>query len=209
MVTTSAEIRSVFVTALKGATDAGQSVYSPFDWPTQSDSYPIITVRAPKERKESMGRNAPLFTVTSTIEIVAKTKSPALVGDAGSAVALAALEVIKAQIESALINNPAAHSGSGWRIAFGVVVDDRQVKRRLGCRIEGTQERVSWKDSQALFWEASTRDSRPLRTRSCWRTDFQDASGHVFPSVERGLFAGGCSEVCSPSIAAHCRNSHS
>ncbi len=97
----------MFVTALIGATDAGPSVFSPFDWPTASDAYPCILVRAPKERKQSLGRNAPLFSVTTTIEIVARTKSPALVGDAGSAIALAAVERIKGQIEIALINNPA------------------------------------------------------------------------------------------------------
>lgn len=116
--TTSAEIRALVVTALTGATDAGTAVYSPFDWPTASDSYPLILVRAPKERKESLGRNAPLFTVTTTIEIIARTKSPALVGDAGSAVALAAAEALKMQVEIALINNPAiwADPNGGQRI---------------------------------------------------------------------------------------------
>ena len=104
--TTSAELRTVFVTALKGATDAGQSVYSPFDWPTQNDSYPLIIVRAPKERKESLGKAAPIFLVTTTFEIVARTRSAAIAGDAGSALAIAALEAIKGQIEVALINNP-------------------------------------------------------------------------------------------------------
>ena len=105
--TTSAEIRTVFAAALKGATDAGQSVYTPFDWPTAGSSYPMIIVRAQKERKESLGKNAPLFLVTTTVEIVARTKSPALAGDAGSAAALAAAELLKMQIEVALINNPA------------------------------------------------------------------------------------------------------
>lgn len=105
--TTSADLRALFITALTGATDAGAAVFSPFDWPTTADSYPNILVRAPKERKQSLGRNAPLFDVTTTIEIVAKTKSIALVGDAGSAVALAAAEKLKWQIEVALINNPA------------------------------------------------------------------------------------------------------
>lgn len=105
--TTSADIRAVFVEALIGATDAGSAVYSPFDWPTAANVYPIILVHARKERKESMGRNAPLFTVTTTVEIIARTKSPAQVGDAGSAVALLAAEALKAQIETALINNPA------------------------------------------------------------------------------------------------------
>ncbi|VWC79010.1 hypothetical protein BLA17378_03783 [Burkholderia aenigmatica] len=105
--TTSADIRDSFVNALKGATDAQQSVFSPFDWPTAPGSYPLILVRAPRERKESLGRNAPLFTVTTTIEIIARTQSPALVGDEGSAVALMAAERLKAQIETSLINNPA------------------------------------------------------------------------------------------------------
>ena len=107
--TTSAELRMVFLTALKGATDAGQAVHSPFDWPTQNDSYPLIIVRAPKERKESRnnGVGAPLYDVTTTFEIVARTRSAALAGDAGSELAIAALEAIKGQIEVALINNPA------------------------------------------------------------------------------------------------------
>lgn len=105
--TTSAELRGLFVAALKGATAAGRAVYSPFDWPTASDSYPLILVHARRERKESLGRNVPQFNVTASIEIVARTKSPAQVGDAGSAVALAAAETLKAQIETVLINNPA------------------------------------------------------------------------------------------------------
>lgn len=105
--TTSAELRELFVTALAGATDAGDTVYSPFDWPGDPDTYPFILVRAPKERKESLGKNAPLFAVTTTIEIIARTKSVAMLGDAGSAVALADAERLKGQIEVALINNPA------------------------------------------------------------------------------------------------------
>ncbi|UEC03968.1 ABC transporter permease [Burkholderia vietnamiensis] len=116
--TTSADIRALFVSALKGATDAEQAVFSPFDWPTAPDAYPSILVHARKERKESLGRNVPQFNVTATLEIIARTKSPALVGDAGSAVALAAAEKLKAQIESALINNPAiwADPAGGQRI---------------------------------------------------------------------------------------------
>lgn len=105
--TTSADIRGLFVTALAGATAAGNAVYSPFDWPTASGSYPNILVRAPRERKESLGKNAPLFKVTTTIEITAKTQSPGEQGDAGSALALAAAEALKQQIEVTLINNPA------------------------------------------------------------------------------------------------------
>ncbi|HEX7906858.1 MAG TPA: ABC transporter permease [Paraburkholderia sp.] len=123
--TTSAELREIFVTALAGATDAQENVFSPFDWPTTPDSYPIILVHARKERKQSLGRNAPLFDVTTTIEIIARTKSIALVGDAGSAAALAAAERLKAQIEVALINNPAvwAHPDGSQRISQFASVD--------------------------------------------------------------------------------------
>lgn len=104
--TTSAEIRGLFVEALKGATDAGQSVFSPFDWPTAPAAYPTILVHARRERKVSLGANAPQFDVYSTVEIIARTRSPAQVGDAGSSVALLAAEALKGQIEVALINNP-------------------------------------------------------------------------------------------------------
>ncbi|AIO23218.1 hypothetical protein [Burkholderia cepacia] len=116
--TTSADLRALFVTALKGATDAGDAVFSPYDWPTAPNAYPSILVHARKERKESLGRNVPQFNVTATLEIIARTKSAALVGDAGSAAALAAAEKLKAQIESVLINNPAiwADPAGGQRI---------------------------------------------------------------------------------------------
>lgn len=116
--TTSADIRSLFVTALKGATNAGQAVYSPFDWPTQPSAYPVILVHARKERKVSLGPNTPEFDVYTTVEIIARTKSQALAGDAGSAAALAAAETLKLQIETALINNPAiwADPNGGQRI---------------------------------------------------------------------------------------------
>jgi hypothetical protein len=105
--TTSADIRQAIVTALIGATDADQSVVSPYDWPTNMTDYPAILVRNPRETKESWGPNAPAFTVTATIEIIGRTKSPAQVGDLGSAAALLAAESLKQQIEVALINNPA------------------------------------------------------------------------------------------------------
>lgn len=123
--TTSADLRALFVTALRGATLAGLAVYSPFDWPMAADSYPHILVHARKERKESLGPNTPEFDVFTTIEIIARTKSPALVGNAGSASALAAAETLKAQIESVLINNPAiwADPAGGQRIEQFTTVD--------------------------------------------------------------------------------------
>lgn len=123
--TTSADIRALFVQALKGATDAGQSVYAPFDWPTSPSAYPLILVHSRKERKVSLGPNIPQFDVYTTVEIIARTKSPAMVGDAGSAVALAAAEALKLQIEMTLINNPDiwADPAGGQRIEQFTSVD--------------------------------------------------------------------------------------
>ncbi|MBB3256866.1 hypothetical protein F4827_001711 [Paraburkholderia bannensis] len=103
--TTSADIRAIVVQGLTDVTDAGASVYSPFDWPTAQNAYPCILVRAPRERKTSLGKNAPLFSVTTTVEIYARTRAVAAIGDAGSAQALAAAEKLKSQIEVTLINN--------------------------------------------------------------------------------------------------------
>lgn len=123
--TMSADLRALFVNALIGATDAGTSVYSPFDWAAAPGTYPQILVRAPHERKRSLGKNAPLFEVTTTIDIVARTQSPAAVGDAGSAAALAAAEQLKQQIEVALINNPAvwANPDGSQRISQFTSID--------------------------------------------------------------------------------------
>lgn len=123
--TTSAELRSLIATTLKGATAAGNSVYTPFDWPTAPATYPQILVRAPRERKKSLGKAAPLFEVTTTIELIVRTQSPGAVGDAGSAAALAAAEALKQQIEVTLINNPAiwADPCGGQRISQFASVD--------------------------------------------------------------------------------------
>jgi hypothetical protein len=123
--TTSADIRALFVTALQGATLAGQAVYSPFDWPTTPNSYPLILVHARKERKVSLGPNTPEFDVYTTVEILARVRSPAGIVDTGSVAALAAAETLKLQIETALINNPLiwADPNGGQRIEQFTTVD--------------------------------------------------------------------------------------
>lgn len=107
MTTTSSKLRDLAVAALKGATNAGQNVFALRSWPTESSSYPILLVKAPKEHKESLGRNAPQFTVTTTLGVIARVKAAALPNDAGALQAEQALEAIQRQVEVALINNPA------------------------------------------------------------------------------------------------------
>jgi hypothetical protein len=96
--TTSADIRALFVQALMGQTLAGNSVYSPYDWPTTPSSYPLILVHARKERKVSLGPNTPEFDVYTTVEILARVQSPAGIVDTGSVAALAGAETLKLQI---------------------------------------------------------------------------------------------------------------
>lgn len=104
--TTSTQLRDLAVNALKGATDAGQNVYTIRTWPTEASNYPIIMVKAPKEHKESLGRNAPQFNTTLTLGILARVKAAAQLKDAGALAAEQAIERLKNQIEVALINNP-------------------------------------------------------------------------------------------------------
>lgn len=105
--TTSADLRTLAAAALKGATDAGQNVFSALDWPTWNGSYPILYLQTPVEDKESLGRNGgPQFTVTATLKVSARVQTPAQANGAGAAAAVAALEALQRQIELALINNP-------------------------------------------------------------------------------------------------------
>jgi hypothetical protein len=132
--TTSADIRALFVEALQGQTDAGSNVFSPFDWPTSPDAFPIILVHARRERKESLGPNVPEFNVFATLEIVARTRSGARVGALGAADALAAAERLKEQIEIALINNPSIWSdpNGGQRIEQFTSLDSELMSNSEG-----------------------------------------------------------------------------
>lgn len=103
--TTCSELRDAFVAALINATDAGPHVFSPYDWPTAPTDYPWMLVDWRTETKHSKGRNAPLFDVTTNIQIIARTKAAAQAGDLGSQVARVAAERLKQQIEHNLINN--------------------------------------------------------------------------------------------------------
>lgn len=105
--TTAASLRALAVTALTGATSAGNNVFSILDWPTWNGSYPVIYMQTPMEEGASQGPNgAPQFTVTGTLRINARVQTPAQANGAGAASALVALENLQQQILVALINNP-------------------------------------------------------------------------------------------------------
>lgn len=105
--TTTAELRTLVVSALGGATSAGSNVFSPLDMPTWNGEYPILFITTPDEDGESLGRNgAPQFTVTATLRVVARVAQMAAGNDQGAALAYAALETLRDQIKVAVINYP-------------------------------------------------------------------------------------------------------
>ncbi|EOA2992928.1 ATP-binding protein, partial [Yersinia enterocolitica] len=64
-----AQVRQLVVAAILGKTDAENRVYSPRDWPTTEEMYPVILVQTPIEEKQSLGRNAPQFNTITTVRI--------------------------------------------------------------------------------------------------------------------------------------------
>ena len=95
-------LRSSAVVALKVAsTTAGDSVYSPLDWPTSTGSYPSIIVRTPRERKDNVSSRSgpPMFFSTITLTVVGRVEATT------EAAAEAALETLSSQIEYALLSN--------------------------------------------------------------------------------------------------------
>lgn len=109
--TTSSELRLIAADALRGATDAGENVFTALDWPTWSGSYPLLYLHTPSEDKESLGRQGgPQFTVTLTLQVSGRVQVANLEDQSGVAEATLKLEALQRQIELALINNPALMS---------------------------------------------------------------------------------------------------
>lgn len=101
-----ATLRNLVVTAIKAAaTDAADRVYSPRDWPTFSAMYPVLLVQTPYEEKFSEGRNAPQFTTVTTVRITGRVDALDDNDLTGAARAEAALETLREQIETAVINS--------------------------------------------------------------------------------------------------------
>jgi hypothetical protein len=105
--TTKGEIRDLVARILDGSTDAGIEVYTPSDWPTWQNDYPVILVSCPREEKISTGgRGTVEFTVVATIRIVAKVQMKAYRADLGATIAEGILEGLEGQIQRLVINNP-------------------------------------------------------------------------------------------------------
>lgn len=101
-----ASIRQMVVDALKGATDAGDQVFSPRDLPTTRDMYPILLVQTPFDHKHSQGRNTPAFTTITTVRISGRVQEyDGETEDDGAMVTELALESLREQVDRAVINS--------------------------------------------------------------------------------------------------------
>lgn len=101
-----ATLRGLVISALTGNTDALDRVYSPRDWPTTEDMYPLILVQTPFDLKNSLGRNVPQFTTVTTVRITGRLQElDEIDQDNGAAKAEEALEQLREQIERAVINS--------------------------------------------------------------------------------------------------------
>lgn len=106
--TDTTQLLALAVEALKGATLAGDRVYSALSWPTHAVRYPLIYCRAPTEEKEGLGRNGPpQFNVLTTLRVEARTEIGAKPNGLSAAMLEKELGVLGQQIQVALINNPA------------------------------------------------------------------------------------------------------
>jgi len=101
-----ATIRTLVVAALKAAaTDAGDRVYSPRDWATRSEDYPVLLVQTPFDEKQSLGRNAPQFNAVTTVRITGRLEEFDSATSDGAELAELALETLREQVERAVINS--------------------------------------------------------------------------------------------------------
>lgn len=100
------EVRDLAVLALKDNTDAGERVYSPRDWSTRSDLFPLIIIQTHSDDKKGIDKNVPKFNTTTTLRITARVESfDGVSNDDGAMEAEAKLEELQEQIEKSLINS--------------------------------------------------------------------------------------------------------
>lgn len=94
------------IETLKNKTDAADRVYSPRDWPTTADMYPVLLVQTPIDVKNSLGRNVPQFNTVTTVRITGRLQElDDEAEDNGAEKAEEALEQLREQVERAVINS--------------------------------------------------------------------------------------------------------
>lgn len=102
----SKEVRDFAVLALKDNTDAEERVYSPRDWATRSNLFPLILIQTHSEDKKGIDKNAPKFNTTTTLRITARLEEfDGESNEDGAMNAEVKLEDLQEQIEKSLINS--------------------------------------------------------------------------------------------------------
>ncbi len=105
--TTALFLLDQIVTALRGHTDAGQSVFNPRDWPTWDGQYPCILTQVLSDTKQSQGRGSLSFIAVSTIRVICRAAAPGGDDDLGTSTAENEAWAMARQVEVAVINGPA------------------------------------------------------------------------------------------------------
>lgn len=106
MTTSQDLLQAVYEAIAAAGTGAGDRVYTPGDWPTQPDQYPIVKLRLVSEQRRSSGRSGPpQFETVAVVRILAEASSPADFDNAGASDAEQKLWSLKRQIEVAVINS--------------------------------------------------------------------------------------------------------
>ncbi|HGJ5864961.1 ATP-binding protein [Arsenophonus nasoniae] len=100
-----AHLRQRVIQALMDHTAAQTRVYSPYDWPTETDDYPCILVQTPFDHKKSLGRHVPQFNTVTTVRISGRVQAFDGEEREGALEAEQQLETLREQIERAVINN--------------------------------------------------------------------------------------------------------
>lgn len=102
----SIEVRNLAVLALKDNTDAEERVYSPRDWSTRSDLFPLILIQTHSDDKKGIDRNVPKFNTTTTLRITARVEEfDGESNEYGAMNAEVKLEELQEQILKSLINS--------------------------------------------------------------------------------------------------------
>jgi hypothetical protein len=100
-------LRNLAAAALKAAgTAAGVRVYTPGDWNTWDQLYPLYIVRVAYDRKESLGANAPAFNTTTIVRVEARAQAADMPTGGGGLLAEAAVELLIGQAWWTLVNHP-------------------------------------------------------------------------------------------------------
>jgi hypothetical protein len=103
--TYSARLIDIIEQLLIDGTSAGGSVYRSRTWPLTIAKLPAILLNSVYiENRESTGNAAPEFNTTTTITIAGRVSAPGETGDYGADLIVPALERLKREIETTIIN---------------------------------------------------------------------------------------------------------